>query len=293
MDSLTPPRPHWVIAPEVAAASFVGGYRGATQARYGAILRKWLWFCYDTGLDPWAVHRAHIEGWLGTMKPTVAKEAATVVCGFYRDAHTNGLTPHDLGVGVRRPRVGRRMVPSFATVEELGRMYQWAKTEGGDTWALIAILALMGTRIGETLALNIADVERDPIRLVVRRKFDHTDVLTCPTGVVYALTPLLDARSAGPLLRHQGRRMTPMHARRVVSTAAEAAECTHRLTPHSLRRSFVTAALDAGATRTEIMAMTGHSDPSMIEYYDRGRKQRAAIAGQLVSDLINKHEKEK
>lgn len=288
MAALISDRAHWVVAPEVAAASFISGYRGSTRTNYGATLRKWLWFCEDTELDPWKVNRTHIEGWLHTMPPHAARHAATVVCGFYRDAHGNGLTRFDLSWGVRRPRVGRSRAGTYATREELGRMLRLARGVGGDTWALLAILILTGARVGETCNLTVEDVERDPIRLVFRRKHHHIDSLVVPAGVVEALNPLLNRRHTGWLLRAGGGRLSTQQARLIVTSIAEQAGCRQRITPHSLRRSFVTVARDLGVCDEDIMAMTGHVDASMIDFYDRGRRQCDGVAGVVMWEAITK-----
>ncbi|MEO7573437.1 MAG: site-specific integrase, partial [Acidimicrobiales bacterium] len=43
------------------------------------------------------------------------------------------------------------------------------------------------------------------------------------------------------------------------------------ITPHSLRHTFVTMALDSGQADRDIAISTGHSDTRMVAYYDRGR----------------------
>jgi integrase len=46
---------------------------------------------------------------------------------------------------------------------------------------------------------------------------------------------------------------------------------TKRITPHSLRHTFVTMALDAGQAERDIAISTGHSDTRMVAHYDHGR----------------------
>lgn len=282
-------RGHWVVTPEEAAAAYVGGFSLATRQSYGSVLRKWLWFCRDTHLDPWAVSRIHIEAYLRTMAPHSSKAAATVICGFYRDAHGNGLTSTDLAVGVRRPRVGRRKPGTWATPEELRRMLDHAETMAPDESALLHILILTGARLGEVLALNVADVDPGPpARVTLHRKNSHVDVLTMPARVTAALHHLLLHRTTGPLLRHDGKRLTSNRARSVVVAVAEHVGCAQHITPHSLRRSFVTLARDLGVSDTDIMAMTGHTDAAMVDYYDRGRRQRDGAAGAAVDAALQK-----
>lgn len=163
-----------------------------------------------------------------------------------------------------------------------------AREDGGDTWGLLSILILMGTRIGETLAITVGDMERtrEGLRITLHRKPNHVDVLDAPGGVVQALTPLLDARHTGRLLRWHGRPMSYEDARVIVEAIAERAGCEQHITPHSLRRSFVTLARDLGVDDEDIMAMTGHVDVTMIEYYDRGRRQRDSVAARAVDDAL-------
>ncbi len=70
------------------------------------------------------------------------------------------------------------------------------------------------------------------------------------------LTPL-------PLSRWQelsdwpGRRVCPVKA--------------NRLSPHSLRHTTITAALDAGVSLRDVQDYAGHADPRMTRRYDRAR----------------------
>ena len=69
-----------------------------------------------------------------------------------------------------------------------------------------------------------------------------------------ALDPAIGERAEGPLFAGvNGDRMTRDAATRIVRQIAKAAGISKRIGPHSLRHSFITAALDAGAdnpTRT-------------------------------------------
>ena len=52
---------------------------------------------------------------------------------------------------------------------------------------------------------------------------------------------------------------------------ARAAGITKPISPHSLRHSFVTAALDAGASLRAVQDAAGHADPRTTRHYDRAR----------------------
>ncbi|APQ42606.1 hypothetical protein phi16_gp028 [Corynebacterium phage phi16] len=288
LNPIPPGREHWVVSPETAAAEWIGGFPKGTRASYGPILRKWLWWCQDSHLDAWSASRIHIEQWLQDMKPHAGRQAATIVCGFYRDAHGRGFTKTDLAWGVRRPKAGRHRAGTYATPQEMQRMVNISKSLPPDDQAVMMILLLTGSRISETCEINIGDVEDEGrvLRMVLRRKGHHIDALTMPPTITDVVRRLMKKRSTGALLRVDGRRMTPAYVRGLVSMVAEMAECEQKISPHSLRRSFVTFARDLGVDDRDIMAMTGHSDASMIDYYDRGRRQRDGLASFTVDEAL-------
>lgn len=292
MEALNPipaGREHWVISPERAAAEWVSGYRGTTRESYGRAVRTWLWWCQDSHLDPWGVSRVHIERYLATMPSRRARAVATAICGFYRDAHGRGFTTTDLAWGVRRPRVGRGPAGTFATPDELRRILASLESVADtDIRAVITILIVAGFRISETLALDISDVEvtEDTVRVTLHRKNSHIDVLPLPDPAAGLVRELIGRRDKGPVFRQGSRRLKAERVRAWVRELAEQSGCEQVITPHSLRRSFVTFARDLGVSDRDIMAFTGHQDAAMIDYYDRGRRQRDGVAAASVAAAL-------
>ena len=58
---------------------------------------------------------------------------------------------------------------------------------------------------------------------------------------------------------------------RMVKRLARRAGITKRISPHSLRHSFITAALDAGVPLRDVQEAASHADPRTTMRYDRGR----------------------
>jgi len=74
--------------------------------------------------------------------------------------------------------------------------------------------------------------------------------------------------------------MTPQAVREVVVWRARQTR-VENVTPHDLRRSFVSDLLDAGADISTVAAMAGHASVQTIARYDRGgeaAKRKAAKA---------------
>lgn len=60
-------------------------------------------------------------------------------------------------------------------------------------------------------------------------------------------------------------------ADRTVKRLARLAGIGKRISPHSLRHSFITAALDAGVPLRDVQEAASHADPRTTMRYDRGR----------------------
>jgi integrase/recombinase XerD len=82
----------------------------------------------------------------------------------------------------------------------------------------------------------------------------------------------IDERTTGPIfLGAKGERMDRYAADRMVKRLARRAGTTKRISPHRLRHSFITAALDTGVPLRDVQEAASHADPRTTMRYDRGR----------------------
>lgn len=58
----------------------------------------------------------------------------------------------------------------------------------------------------------------------------------------------------------------------IVKKRAKQAGITKRITPHSLRHTAITLALDGGASVRQVQQLAGHADPKTTMRYDRNRE---------------------
>ena len=145
---------------------------------------------------------------------------------------------------------------------------------------LLATLTLAGLRISEALDLRWRDVSLDARRLRVAAA--KTDAGVREVDLTPALQELLaDYRSRSPHTQpgdlvfptSAGKRDNPSNVRnRFLDAAAKLANADLRaagrepmpdVTPHSLRRTFISLLLAAGADVPYVMAQAGHTDPKM------------------------------
>ena len=75
-------------------------------------------------------------------------------------------------------------------------------------------------------------------------------------------------------------------ADRMVKRLVKRAGIDKRISPHSLRHSFITAALDAGVPLRDVQEAASHADPRTTMRYDRARGSLDRHATYIVSTFI-------
>jgi integrase len=158
---------------------------------------------------------------------------------------------------------------------ELGALLVQAGLGSTRDHALASLLALNGLRISEALGADIGDLDFDrghrTLR-IVRKGGKHAIVPLAPR-TSRALDLYLGERTSGPLfLGALGGRMDRCAADRTVKRLARRAGIAKRISPHSLRHSFITAALDAGVALRDVQEAASHADPRTTMRYDRARQ---------------------
>lgn len=107
----------------------------------------------------------------------------------------------------------------------------------------------------------------------MHRKGGKTVTIPLAPRTARAVDLAVGERLQGPIFIGQdGQRMTRDAAARVVRRLAKAAGISKRIGPHSLRHSFITAALDAGVPLRDVQEAASHADPRTTMRYDRARQ---------------------
>ena len=278
-----------------ALAGFLAGYSGTTLDAYRLDLRQWVTWLDTARLDLFAVERAHIElyaRWCesqGKARATIGRRLSTI-CGFYRYCSQERLIDRDPSAHVRRPKQDYESATLGLDRNELGSFLVQAGLSGGRDHALACLLALNGLRISEALNADIVnlDVNRGHRTLFIRRKGHKTALIPLAPRTARSIDRYIDERTTGPIfLNHDHTRRLDRHASaRIVRRLAKRAGITKRISPHSLRHSFITAALDAGVPLRDVQEAASHADPRTTMRYDRGRGSLDRHATYIVATFV-------
>ena len=278
----------------IAVAGFLAGYRTTTRTSYRTDLRIFANWCHEASLSLFAVKRAHLElfgRWMehnGRMGSTVARRISTLA-SFYRYCEQEELMAKNPAINVRRPKIDNESRTLGLDRNELGAFLVQAGLGSPRDHALASLLALNGLRISEALGADIEDLDyqRGHRTLnIVRKGAKHATIPLAPR-TSRALDLYIDERIIGPIfLGLQGGRMDRYAADRTVKRLAKRAGITKRVSPHSLRHSFITAALDAGVPLRDVQEAASHSDPRTTMRYDRARGSLDRHATYVVATFL-------
>lgn len=278
----------------------VTGYMATLNARtrmnYTTAIRRWDAYCLIHNVDPVAVTRKHIDVWMRHLIEEESLNERTVsgyvgtICSLYAYAHSHEMISANPGAYVLRPRPPRVSTALAVTPQETGDLLDAA--EEAEPWldAFIHILALNGTRWSETRFAQIEHLGMHgeiPTLHLPRRKGGGVSTLALAEPTWRAVQRAAEGRTTGTLYVHDsgqgvGRKMMRRRFAELVASIG----VDRRITPHSLRHGFVTMSLDAGCHIRDIMASTGHADPSMVMYYDRARAAIERNTTHSVADWI-------
>jgi integrase/recombinase XerC len=258
-------------------------------------------FCgrYYGGAWTWAgVDRLAVRGWLGAMQQRgLAKRSAaralSALRSFYRFLNvTRGLEVNP-AKAVRTPKL-ERVLPKHLDRTETDVLFIEAERRaeaGGFTEARdLAMLELFystGIRLAELAGLSEQDVDLVSDQVKVRGKGKKERIVPLGSHAGLALRRYYrqrDAAGAGSVsgtldrravfVSRRGRRLTPRSVQLAIKRLLGALTRGRELHVHSLRHSFATHLLDAGADLRAVQELLGHASLSTTQVYTHTSVER-------------------
>lgn len=185
--------------------------------------------------------------------------------------------PLPQAINVRRIQHKRRLPRAlseqqcFDLLDHEAKRNDWLGVRNRALWSL---LWATGLRCNEALALTIgwAGKRADVMRVIGKgRKERVVPVLAAaydPIDEYLVAMPFAHFSDSDPLfVTESGAPLTDRDVRRIFADAAEALALTADASPHSLRHSFATHLLNAGASLIDIKELLGHESVSTTAIY--------------------------
>jgi site-specific recombinase XerD len=269
---------------DVAAAWLMEFSRPNTRQAYATDLAAFFVWCAQCPVDVWELRRYHLAEYLAQPKPdgrafapkTLERRLAAI-CGLYTYALDLGLIDrHPRGHG-KRLRVDAKRAQGAAALSkaEFERFVSAAREHSPNALATVLLLGLYGLRVSEVCTLQIEQLDWNHGQPVLRvagkgRAANETSTFPVPHDVRQALQHAAGTRASGPLLlKRSARPYVRQEIAVLLRTLCQRAQVQTRLTPHGLRATFITLALNDGAALRDVQDAARQADPRTTRLYDR------------------------
>ncbi len=233
--------------------------------------------------DPRQVDSLTIRGYLADLyrrnsKATIARKLSAVR-SYFRFLQRLGLRSDNPAESVMTPKQEKK-IPHYLTVDDVFRLLDQVQEDsllGLRNRAIFETLYTAGTRVSELAGLDTRDVDLKTCIMRVRGKGNKERVLPIGDKAVQANRSYrhrlqreagIDPDTVGALFRnHRRGRLSPRSIARILDKLVRQCGLLVPVSPHTLRHTFATHLLDAGADLRSVQELLGHESLSTTQKY--------------------------
>lgn len=261
-------------------------------------------FFTTSRLEVHEVTRDHVIAYRNCLMRTYSASTVAVrlsgLSRFFEEAKLRGIIESNPTEGIERPKLPQESSAEWLTEKEAVALLATcdrSSTKGSRDYALLKLMLFTGLRRSEVMGAHWGDIgqERDDWTLLVWGKGRKVRKVNLQVPLVEAIEEYFDKsgrerRGEAPLFvaTQHNRGEVPMDTStiaQIVKARAKKAGIQKRITPHSLRHTAITLALDGGATVRQVQQMVGHTNPGATVWYDH--RQRPGCASDYIQKAID------
>jgi integrase/recombinase XerC len=267
-----------------------------TVKAYSRDLEAFTEFC-DRHYGSWGwetVDRLGLRGFLGEMQrrglsKRSAARALSAVRSLYRFLQEHHGVANNIARAAKVPKLDKRL-PTYLDRSQTETLFAWAESRAaGDELSPTRDLAILelfystGIRLSELSGMNLEDLDLLSDQVKVRGKGRKERIVPIGSRAVLALRRYLNLREPlvarfrgdrrAVFLSRRGKRLAPRGIQRIVHAMFDAIG-GDGLRVHSLRHTFATHMLDAGADLRAVQELLGHASLSTTQVYTHTSVER-------------------
>jgi len=246
----------------------------------------WTWTVVDrSALRAFGAHLTRRQ----LARRSIARKLSSVR-SFFRWMQREDVLDANPARSVRSPRL-ERTLPGWLTRAEADRLFALAENRSAEgtfrgvrDHAILEVFYASGMRLSELQQLDITDVDTIADQVKVLGKGRKERIVPIGRAAVQALRryePRRDEvlrKTSGErkalFISERGRRLSSRQLQTIVSGLLAQAADDDALSTHSLRHSFATHLLDAGADLMAVKELLGHASLSTTRIYTHTSKER-------------------
>jgi len=225
----------------------------------------------------------HIRGYLGYLhkrnkKSTIARKLSAVR-SFFKFLVKRGVTEDNPSDSILTPKQ-EKTIPAYLPVDEMFRLLDSIQTENildVRNRAIFEILYSCGIRVSELVGMNNIDVDSKGETIRVLGKGSKERIVPIGQKALDAIQVYrkrlkrewsISADHSGPLFLNKNRgRLSARSVARILKKLLKACGLLAPVSPHTLRHTFATHMLDAGADLRAVQELLGHKSLSTTQKY--------------------------
>jgi integrase len=261
--------------------------KAATREDYQSTLNRHILSTFDESRPITSITRAQIEDWWGGIRAKgLSNPRLTTIRGVFTQilarAVASGSLPSN-PADVIRGRLGKcdKAVrqAEWLTEPELNRLLDVAKEREPNFYPLLLTIASAGLRMGEIMALQVGDVDLDRCKFYLRRRLRKGEesspksgkprTLPVPPFTMAVLRAWIDVVRAEAAVRgaearwlfpnRAGNPVDEPHIRTALKRLLPLAGIHRRITPHTLRHTYASLAIQRGVPLLTVSRQLGHA----------------------------------
>jgi integrase/recombinase XerC len=207
----------------------------------------------------------------GVSRASAARKLAAIRT-FARWLRREGLVDQDPAALAATPK-REQTLPAHLSIEEMNRLLEMPDRGdplGRRDQAILEVFYASGLRLSELVGLDLDDLNLNGRMVRVLGKGRKERIVPYGSRAASALGAHLNGRGTGAgalFANRRGGRLTVRSLHTIVRRNAAISGITRRVSPHTLRHTFATHLLDAGADLRVIQELLGHSRLSTTQRY--------------------------
>ena len=276
----------------ISYISTVRAFSENTVKSYSTDLEEWRRYMRDRDLDPVSFTREDAALYSEYLQDEFAERSVlrklTTLRTFYSYMQKRGIVRTDPFRDISMRQKARRL-PSVLTEDEVRKLLSVERRSFQDErdHMLFLFIYNTGCRISEAISVNVADIEFQKRRILIRGKGDKERFIFFSPGVADEMKAYIGVRDAylaelgrscdAFLIGDKGGRLPFSSAHIIFDKYRALLGWQKEFTPHTLRHSFATHMMDRGADIRLVQELLGHESISTTQIYthvSRGRLKK-------------------
>ena len=279
-----------LISVFIEALATEKGFSVNTCRGYRNDLKQFLQYLEENhprrGNDPVAINRVDgitIRGYLGRLhkrnkKTTIARKLSALR-SFFHFLVKRGVTAENPAESILTPKQ-EKTIPAYLSVDEMFRLLDSIHTSkllDLRNRAIFETLYSCGIRVSELVGLNTGDVDYRQTLVRVLGKGARERIVPIGKNALLAISNYrqvlvsdcgISEEVNGPLFLNKNKsRLTARSVARILDKLVTACGLLTPVSPHTLRHTFATHMLDAGADLRVVQELLGHKSLSTTQKY--------------------------